>query len=56
MNARMLGNVSRKFHNLSPEKQQELREKWAEHQKLPEHEREKLRQESSEIYYDPELD
>lgn len=42
------------FHSLSAEKKDELRKKWAEHQKLPEAEREKLRQGSFE--YDPELD
>jgi hypothetical protein len=44
------------FHSLSPEKQAELRQKWAEHEKLPETEREKLRKESPELYYDPDVD
>jgi hypothetical protein len=33
-----------------------LRKKWAEHQKLPEAQREKLRSDSSSNDYDPELD
>lgn len=45
-----------KFHSLSPEQQQILRDKWAEHQKLPEHLREEMRKQSGEVYYDPELD
>ena len=44
------------FHSLSADKKDELRKKWAEHQKLPEVEREKLRKESPELYYDPDVD
>ena len=44
------------FHSLSLEKKQELRNKWAKYQKLPEAEREKRRKESGEVYYDPELE
>ena len=44
------------FHSLSSEKQAELRQKWAEHEKLSETEREKLRKESPELYYDPDVD
>lgn len=45
-----------RFHALSPEKKAALRKKWAEYKKLPEAEREKLRRESTEGYYDPDLD
>lgn len=44
------------FHALSPEKKAALHKKWAEYKKLPEAEREKLRRESTEGYYDPDLD
>ena len=44
------------FHSLSPDKRAELREKWGEHQKLPEAEREKLRRESPELYYDSDVE
>jgi len=44
------------FHSLSAEKQADLRQKWTEHEKLPEAEREKLRKESPELYYDPDVD
>jgi Protein of unknown function (DUF3106) len=44
------------FHSLSSDKQAELRQKWEEHQKLPEAEREKLRRDSPELYYDPDVD
>ena len=46
----------RHFDSLSPEKKQELRNKWAKYQELPEAEREKRRKESGEVYYDPELE
>jgi hypothetical protein len=52
-------NARKRFHkflSLSPEQPQILRDKWAEHQKLPEHLREEMRKQSGEVYYDPELD
>lgn len=44
------------FHSLSAEKKDEVRKKWAEHQKLPETEREKLRKESIDWDYEPDLE
>ena len=40
----------------SPEKKDEVRKKWAEHQKLPETEREKLRKDSTDWDYAPDLE
>ena len=44
------------FHSLSAEKKDEVRKKWAEHQKLPEIEREKLRKDSVDWDYEPDLE
>ena len=44
------------FHSLSAEKKDEVRKKWAEHQKLPEAEREKLRKDSIDWDYGPDLE
>ena len=44
------------FHSLSADKKDEVRKKWAEHQKLPENEREKLRKESIDWDYEPDLE
>ena len=44
------------FYSLSAEKKDEVRKKWAEHQKLPETEREKLRKNSIDWGYAPDLE
>ena len=41
---------------MSPEKKDEVRKKWAEHQKLPENEREKLRKDSIDWDLEQDLD